>query len=331
MVLIVAVAWFFYSCGKRHTGSMSNPPTASMTNTTNSTQMQHNTMSATSGTGNVQFQGGLFNPQAPLNAQNSTFNYYFSPLTNTVTRDAFESFEAVISNAMSNTTEKIVLTTQQVQLLAQALRDLDQRTSGIEKLPDGRTKLGSFVAGEPKVVIELFDAGIRDYTNGIFSSALENFQKCISVFEMPPPTNISISAGGGITPEGKTAAYWYAGVCAQKLGSNYLANEFAEKADKEHPDWQTKGLLVTTLANLANDECQKGKFTNSFELFQEAITNNDSMEITNIHKMTGIQLSRLYGSAAGSAYRIGRVNEATQYANKAAEIFGKFRNTTNAP
>jgi len=302
-----------------------------MTNTTNSTQIQHDMMSATGGTGNVQFQGGLYNPQAPLNAQNSTFNYYFTPLTNTVTRDAFESFEGIVSNAMSNTTEKIVLTSKQVQLLAEALRDLDQRTSGIEKLPDGRTKMGSFVAGKPTVAIESFKAGFQDYTNKEFRTALEHFQKCISVIESSVVTDVSISAGGDFTPEGKAMVYWYSGVCAQMLGSNYLANEFAKKADKEHSDWRTKGLLITTLANLGNDEFQKGNFTNSFDLFQEAITDNESVANTNGYKITGTQLSRLYYCAAIGARTIGKTNEATQFANKVAGVFGHNTNFTNAP
>jgi hypothetical protein len=151
-------------------------------------------------------QGNLNNQQAPLYAPGSVFNYYSTPVSNSITREAFETFEGVVSNAMSNTTERVELTAQQVQLLAQALRDLDQRTSDIEKLPDGRTKFGSYISGKPKILIEAFDAGLQNYTNKNFKAALENFQKAIKLFESPLPSEATIVTSGGVTPEGKAAA-----------------------------------------------------------------------------------------------------------------------------
>jgi hypothetical protein len=94
---------------------------------------------------------------APLYAPQTTVNNYYGPISNTVTREAFELLESKVANA----TNTIELTGAEVRKLAQALRDLDQRTSDIEKLPDGRTKFGSYVAGEPKVVIEAFNATVR--------------------------------------------------------------------------------------------------------------------------------------------------------------------------
>jgi hypothetical protein len=87
---------------------------------------------------------------------NTTVNNYYAPVTNSLTREAFESLETALSTA----TNKLELTAQQVRLPAQALKDLDQRTSGIKKLPDGRTQFGTTISGEPTVVIEAFNAAV---------------------------------------------------------------------------------------------------------------------------------------------------------------------------
>src|SRR6266566_7263838 len=83
--------------------------------------------------------------QTPLYAPQVTTinNNYYGTVSNSVTRDAFEALEARVATA----TNKIELTVTEVQKLARALRDLDQRTSDIEKLPDGRTRFGSVISG----------------------------------------------------------------------------------------------------------------------------------------------------------------------------------------
>jgi len=278
-------------------------------------QASNATVNNNSGNITLNNQGVLNNPQAPLYAPGSTFNYYSTPISNTVTRDAFETFEGVVSNAVSNTTERVELTAQQVQLLAQALRDLDQRTSDIEKLPDGRTKFGSFVAGKPKIAIEAFEAGLQNYTNRNSQAALENFQKAIALFETPMPSDVAINASGDFTPEGKAAAYWYAGVSAQRLGSNDLANTFAEKAVKQESNWRTKELYTTTLATLAENKLIKNDSADAFDLYKTSITNFESIDwLTN--KIPSYA-SKLYREAGFVASVLGKTNEATQWNQKA--------------
>lgn len=274
-----------------------------------------------SGNVTINNQGNLDNQQAPFYAPGSTFNYYSTPVTNTVTREAFETFEGVVSNAMSNTTEKVELTAQQVQLLAQALKDLDQRTSDIEKLPDGRTKFGNYVSGVPKVVIEAAEAGIKCYTNRDFHAALQNFQRAINAFELTTLSGVLIETGGGVRPEGKGELYWYAGICAQRLGSNNIANEFAEKAVKANPQPKTKILFTTTLANLAAQDFQNNDFNGSLELFKEAITNYESIDsIAATNLLEKKQVLKLYSEAARSAFAIGKTNEVREFNEKFVEF-----------
>lgn len=145
--------------------------TVSSVNSTNPPNVQGVAMSANNATNPAFFAGNINNPQAPLYSA-STYIYYGVPLPNSVTRDAFESFENSVSNSISNTTGKIEFTAQQVQLLAQALKDLDQRTSAIRKMPDGTSQFGSVVAGQPTVVIEAYKDAVVSYTNNSMRAAL---------------------------------------------------------------------------------------------------------------------------------------------------------------
>ena len=213
------------------------------------------------------------------------------------------------------------------------ISDLDQKTSDIERLPDGRTKFGGVITGSPKVILDALTAGIQSLTNKDVSTALIYFQRAISAFEATTTSGVMIDTSKSLTPTGKSALYWYAGVSAQALGSNNVANEYAEKADKECSTPQTKLLLVTTLANQGLDSFAKGLFTNSFEFYQEAITNYESIVITNRNSnvINDTNILRLYGGATQVAFRIGKTNEAIRFGNIAAELFGKLTNHTNAP
>jgi tetratricopeptide (TPR) repeat protein len=313
-LLIVTILTILFAKEKKTTVNAQKIIGASNSPITQVNQASNATVNNNSGNITLNNQGVLNNPQAPLYAPGSTFNYYSTPVTNTVTREAFETFEQVVSNAVSNTTERVELTAQQVQLLAQALRDLDQRTSDIEKLPDGRTKFGNYVAGKPKIVIEAFDEGIQHYTNKNFQAALENFQKAIAAFEISMPSDVAISSGG-ITPKGEAAAYWYASICAQRLGSNDLANTFAEKAVKRENNWQTKELYTTTLATLAENKLIKNDSAAAFDLYKTSITNFESIDWST-NKIPSFA-SKLYSEASLVASVLGKTNEATEWIQKA--------------
>ena len=152
---------------------------------------------------------------------------------------------------------------------------------------------------------------------------MEDFQKVIHLFESPLPSGIAMVSGGNISQKGKTAAYWYAGVCAQMVHSNKLAKEFAVKAFKDFADPQTKALLITSLANLALDEMRNNNLSDSFQLFSEAITNYESIKSSTNTVLDQKNLINFYGSAASVAFRIGKTNEAIQYANEVQKLLEK--------
>ena len=216
--------------------------------------------------GSVGFnQGMVFAPHG----SNVILNVTYGNLPSTVTREAFEALEQKLTNATST----IELTRADVRLLARALRDLDERTSGIEKLPDGRTMLGNVVAGTPKAVVEAWNAGWHRYTNGDFVGALEHFTNAVAVMrsaEVKAGTNY-IGLGGRIMPEGEALLFRLAAECAQHLGQVVLANEFAEMAVKISPDADNQALLATTLHNLGRDSFARGDLASALEKATNAI------------------------------------------------------------
>jgi tetratricopeptide (TPR) repeat protein len=275
--------------------------------------------------------------QAPFYAPQSTvINNYYSPISNSVTRDAFEALESKLASA----TNKIELTVNEVQKLAQALRDLDHRTAAMEILPDGRTKFGATVAGNPTVILETIDSGFQSYADGDFRTALANFQKAIFLFESAP-SNLLVESGS-ITPEGKEQCYVMAALTAQQLHSNSIANEFAERAVKFNPGIRSQTLLSTTLANLGIEKNMEHDSQSAFEYFSRAIAAYETAQgIPNLvgyynvkapdgavktqafnqsDVLQNVDASRLYGMAALTAYSIGSNAVALQYAGKAYQI-----------
>jgi hypothetical protein len=123
-----------------------------------------------------------------------TINYN---VPRSATKNAIDELEKKV-NA---TNEKIELSRNEIALLAKALKDLDQRTSGIEKLPDGRTKLGHFVSGQPRIVIEEHDAAVKYFRQNDYEKALLHSQNAIKSYEETEKIQFSMSTGG-LTNEG---------------------------------------------------------------------------------------------------------------------------------
>jgi len=197
---------------------------------------------------------------------------------------------------------------------------LDQRTSDIEKLPDGRTKFGSYVSGSPKVVIEAWDAGVQSFTNNDFQSALLNFQRGINAVEASKQSGAIIEMGGGVMADGEARLCAMAAECSIQLHSNNLANEFAEKAVNMDSSPQYKILLTETTANLAVQNIRSNNLESAFGLYQMAITNYESIANDNTNKMPKFEEVRLYDEVANLALYLGRTNEADKWRKTLQEI-----------
>lgn len=134
---------------------------------------------------------------------------------------------------------------------------MDQRTSGIEKLPDGRTKLGHFVTGHPSIVIEEHEAAVKYYQKGDLTNSLKHSQNAIKAYEETKKIKYSISTGD-LNPAGIEVIYRLAAISAQRLLKNELAYQYSKKAVEADGSSQNKALLSTTLANLKRfDEALK--------------------------------------------------------------------------
>ena len=188
-----------------------------------------------------------------------TINYN---VPKTATKDAVDELEKKV-NA---TYEKIELSRNEIALLAKALKDLDQRTSGIEKLPDGRTKLGHFVSGQPRIVIEEHDAAVKYFRQNDYEKALLHSKNAIKSYEETEKVQFSMSTGG-LTNEGISTIYRLAALSAQKLHKNDLAYQYGKKALDAQSSAQNKALISTTLANL-------GRFREAIDYIDQALKEN---------------------------------------------------------
>ena len=268
--------------------------------------------------------------------QSTVVNNYYSPISNSVTRDAFEALE----NRLTTATNKIELTVGEVQKLAQALRDLDHRTAAMEVLPDGRTRFGGTVAGMPNVIFELMDTGFQSYQATDYKSALDSYLKAISLFE-GEPKNLLVE-DGHFNDNGKNTCYFMVAICAQQLKSNNIANEYAEKAVNVNPSILNQSLLVTTLANLGADEYKANNFSLALDYLTKAIKTYELAQNTpgvagyfNSTKPDGtvasqtflesdqlktIDVARIYGMSAIAAHDLGSNSVALEYANKSYQL-----------
>lgn len=210
--------------------------------------------------------------QAPISVLQETGPvtiHYNIPAT--VTKEAIQQLE----KKLEATDEKIELTRGEIELLASALKDLDQRTSGIEKLPDGRTKLGHFVSGHPSIVIQEHEAAVHYFRKHDYEHALEHSENAIKVYEDTKKVKYSMSTGD-LKPEAIGKIYRLATISAQRLSRSQLAHNYAEKAANAHSSPENKALLSTTFANLL-------RFEKALQWITEALNADpDNVEYTRL-------------------------------------------------
>lgn len=107
----------------------------------------------------------------------TTVNQYFGPHSNDLTAviGAFESKLAAATNSFE-------LTRNDIRQLADALKVIDRRTSGIKVLPDGRTRIGGVITGSPREIMELtkLGDGLR-VTNHNYQAALDRYQEALAL------------------------------------------------------------------------------------------------------------------------------------------------------
>jgi hypothetical protein len=78
---------------------------------------------------------------------------------------------------------RIELTRAELEALTRALKELDERTSGMEKLPDGRTRYAGLVGGSARVVFEGLEGAAALYSAKNYTGAVQRIESTIQAFE----------------------------------------------------------------------------------------------------------------------------------------------------
>ena len=209
-------------------------------------------------------------------ARDVTINYQASG--DNLAKEAIQELDRKILE----TDDKVEVTRKELALVTKALKDLDQRTSGIQKLPDGRTLFAKMISGDPNVVIDEHNVAIQASNAGNLAESLKHSQAAIEAYEQAKQKIVEaragISMGGGLDSENAGKLYWLAAITAQQMQKNNIANEYAEKMVQINPSPLNKALLATTLFNL-------GRREEALKVIQEAIdsepNNTKILEVKN--------------------------------------------------
>lgn len=210
--------------------------------------------------------------------------YYNVP--ETATKETIKRFEE-IEKRVNQTEDKVELTREEIRLLAQALKDLDQRTSGIEKLPDGRTKFGYMVSGTPSVVIQEHNTAATYFESGDYNSALVHSQNAIKAYEDSQKVDVGIIVGGALTQESVSKMYYLGALIAQRLGKDDLAYQYAKKALDTNPSLPINNAeLASTLYNL-------GKYQEALGYIETALKDEpNNSEFLDLKKMILLKIGK---------------------------------------
>jgi tetratricopeptide (TPR) repeat protein len=170
--------------------------------------------------------------------ENATINYN---VPDTDTKKAIDALETKLESASKD----IVLNRQEIELLTKALQDLDQRTSGIEKLPDGRTKLGDIITGSPITVTEQHNIAVALLRKNDFANAFQHSKDAIEAYELGQQK--AFISSGDLKAFAVAKLYHIGAISAYVLQKYDLAHQWAEKADKAEQNPERLYLLGLTL------------------------------------------------------------------------------------
>jgi tetratricopeptide (TPR) repeat protein len=335
LVLIVAVALIFYSCGKRHAASPTQSPSVTTTSNTYSPVTQINQSSnvtvknnsdniTIAGTNN-QFSNQKFfgNFQGQMNFPANIGNLIINnPIYTNPPDTELRAFVTQINETATFASNGVLLSRSQLAYLTELLTKLNERTEDVQKLPDGRTSFGGIIGGASRVYGADRNNAIYSLASGNMHLALEQSQKSIEDFESCPSNFVNEMVN--ILPSSKAISYKVAMFSAGLLHSNELANDYALKLVGIDPNPTNKMYLVNTLGALAMQRHNENNYSNAFVLFQCAITNYESIPTNFPDRLTEEQAIELYGFAAQTAFMIGKTNIAIEYGMKAGDVLNKI-------
>jgi tetratricopeptide (TPR) repeat protein len=191
-----------------------------------------------------------------------------------------------LDKRIAETDGKVDMTRKELALITQVLKDLEQKTSGIQRLPDGRTLVGKIVSGDPIVIIKEQNAAIQASDAKNFEESLKHSQVAIEAYEQTKEVLRTVQAAmtvGDLGNENVAKLYWLATLTAQQMHKNDIAFNYAEKMIQANPAPLNKALYATTLFNL-------GKRQEALDIVREAATAEpNNPKITEIkNKIAGL-------------------------------------------
>ncbi len=246
--------------------------------------------------------------------QNLTQIYYPTGSTNP-TPDESETKKSLaeIDRKVNAATNDIQLTRKDIAAITATLKELDERTEHIKRLPDGRTSFGGVVAGSSTKLPEEAASAIESLHKQDYSAAYTKSLNIISEFEA---SSNNIYEYVTILPRWKASIYGLATLSAYNLHSNLLATEWMVKAVAVDPTPLNKSFLVLLLAITAAGDFGTGQTSNAFTHIQKAVSTYETIDPPPTNIIASEQVNALYTMAQAIAALTGKTNEAMAFASK---------------
>jgi hypothetical protein len=173
------------------------------------------------------------------------YNSFYTGVPDSSIKDSVKQFE----EKLRLNTDSIELTRKDVQLLTLALKEIDQRTSSIERLPDGRTRFGGIVAGNPELVLQAIWQAATNYTRGNMLEAYNQATNGINRFEQSP--NGGLHTFVQVSSAGIGNLYALAAISAFHLHDYESALKFGKQSIEKEDDIEKRLVVIGSLARLA--------------------------------------------------------------------------------
>lgn len=129
------------------------------------------------------------------------------------------------------------------------LKQLDEHIQGTRILPDGRTRIGNTVAGQPSLLIAKLEE-LQKLSANRSEDVLPLAKRCVEMFESTREQTKDVTlATGEIGTDAAAWLYMTASTAAQQAGDHDQALVWARAAVGTAPTAERRFLLVTALMN----------------------------------------------------------------------------------
>src|ERR1700722_12330024 len=128
--------------------------------------------------------------------------------------------------------------------------------------------------------------------------------------------NVFVTSGDLMRGDNTARLYENVSRAAFGMGSNNIAYDYAQKAVQASPDIRYRLLLVSASCELGDEKARNGDLNAAFTLFNNGITNFESISNLGTNDFPKAILRQVYWEGAQIAARVGRTTEASQWYSK---------------